>query len=132
MPRPEAFIGSMRTTVLPVPSGCICANGLDWSPDGGVLYFTESFGYSIYAYDFDAATGQIANRRLFAAVDKKSGAFPDGLTVDAEGYVWSVHNKAGRVVRYSPAGDIDRVVELPVPRPCSCASSAGRSSTCCT
>jgi sugar lactone lactonase YvrE len=107
-------------------TGCICADGLDWSPDGRVLYFTESFGYCIYAYDFDAVIGQIANRRLFASVDKKSGAFPDGLTVDAEGYVWSVHNKAGRVVRYSPVGDIDRVVELPVPRPCSCAFGGAR------
>lgn len=107
-------------------SGCICANGLDWSPDGRVLYLTESFGYSIYAYDFDAVTGQSANRHLFASVNKKSGAFPDGLTVDAEGYVWSVHNKAGRVVRYSPVGDIDRVVELPVPRPCSCAFGGKR------
>jgi sugar lactone lactonase YvrE len=102
-------------------TGCVCANGLDWSPDGGVLYFTESFAYGIFAYDFEAATGQIANQRLFASVDKSSGAFPDGLTVDADGYVWSVHNAVGRVVRYSPAGKIDRVVQLPVPRPCGCA-----------
>jgi sugar lactone lactonase YvrE len=100
---------------------CVCANGLDWSPDGRVLYFTESFVYSIFAYDFDAVTGEIANRRLFASVDKDSGAFPDGLTVDAEGGVWSVHNAVGRVVRYTPAGKIDRVVQLPVPRPCGCA-----------
>ena len=102
-------------------TGCVCANGLDWSPDGRVLYFTESFAYGIFAYDFEAATGQIANRRLFASVDKDSGAFPDGLTVDAEGGVWSVHNAVGRVVRYTPAGKIDRVVQLPVPRPCGCA-----------
>jgi len=102
-------------------TGCVCANGLDWSPDGRVLYFTESFAYSILAYDFDAASGQIANRRLFASVDKSSGAFPDGLTVDADGCVWSVHNAVGQVVRYTPAGKIDRVVQLPVPRPCGCA-----------
>jgi sugar lactone lactonase YvrE len=102
-------------------TGCVCANGLDWSPDGRVLYFTESFAYGIFAYDFDAATGQIANRRRFASVDKGSGAFPDGLTVDAEGGVWSVHNAVGQVVRYTPAGKIDRVVQLPVPRPCGCA-----------
>ena len=46
---------------------------------------------------------------------------PDGLTVDAEGGVWSVHNAVGRVVRYTAAGKIDRVVQLPVPRPCGCA-----------
>lgn len=102
-------------------TGCICANGLDWSPDGRVLYFTESFAYSIFAYDFAADTGEITNRRLFTSVDKDLGAFPDGLTVDAEGGVWSVHNVAGRVVRYTSDGKIDRVVQLPVPRPCGCA-----------
>jgi sugar lactone lactonase YvrE len=107
-------------------TGCRCANGLDWSPNGRVLYFTESFAYGIFAYDFDAATGQISNRRQFASVDQNSGAFPDGLTVDAEGGVWSVHNAVGRVVRYTPAGKIDRVVELPVPRPCGCAFGGER------
>jgi sugar lactone lactonase YvrE len=87
-------------------TGCVCANGLDWSPDGRALYFTESFAYGIFANDFDAATGQTANRRLFASVDKKSGAFPDGLTVDAEGGVWSVHNAVGKLVRYTTAGKL--------------------------
>ncbi|HWP28251.1 MAG TPA: SMP-30/gluconolactonase/LRE family protein [Chloroflexota bacterium] len=98
----------------------ICANGLGWSPDNRTMYFTESFRYSIYAYDFDPVTGALTNRRLFAAVDRRSGGFPDGLTVDADGGVWSVHNAVGRVVRYTPAGQIDRVLELPVPRPTSC------------
>jgi sugar lactone lactonase YvrE len=57
---------------------------------------------------------------LFASVDKSSGGFPDGLTVDAAGHVWSVHNAIGRVVRYTPDGRIERMVELPVPRPCGC------------
>lgn len=98
----------------------VCANGLGWSPDNRVFYFTESFRYCIYAYDFDATTGNISNRRVFATLDKDSGGFPDGLTVDAEGFIWSVHNAVGRVVRYTPAGTIDRVIELPVPRPTSC------------
>jgi sugar lactone lactonase YvrE len=99
---------------------CVCANGLGWSPDNRVLYFTESFRYAVYAYDFDPTAGAITNRRVFASVTKKSGAFPDGLTVDAEGFVWSVHNAVGKVVRYSPAGKIERVVDIPVPRPCGC------------
>jgi sugar lactone lactonase YvrE len=99
---------------------CICANGLAWSPDDRLFYFTESFRYGIYVYDFSPEAGSIANRRLFASVDPKAGGFPDGLTVDAEGFVWSVHNAIGRVVRYSPAGETDRVIEMPVPRPTSC------------
>lgn len=99
----------------------ICANGMGWSPDSRTMYFTESFRYAIYAYDFDAASGTLANRRVFASVDRSSGAFPDGLTVDAEGHVWSVQNAIGRVVRYTPAGEIERTIEVPVPRPCGCA-----------
>jgi sugar lactone lactonase YvrE len=97
-----------------------CANGLGWSPDNRTLYFVESFRYSIFAYDFDVERGGIANRRLFASVDHSAGAFPDGLTVDAEGGVWSVHNAAGQVVRYSPAGEVTAVIQLPVPQPTSC------------
>jgi len=108
------------TKVSCMQRGVVCANGLGWSPDNRVFYFTESFRYCIYAYDFDATTGNISNRRVFAALDKDSGGFPDGLTIDAEGFIWSVHNAVGRVVRYTPAGTIDRVIELPVPRPTSC------------
>jgi sugar lactone lactonase YvrE len=99
---------------------CICANGLAWSPDDRLFYFTESFRYGIYAYDFSPEAGTITNRRLFASVDPKSGGFPDGLTVDTEGFVWSIHNAIGRVVRYRPSGEIDREIEMPVPRPTSC------------
>ena len=96
------------------------ANGLAWSPDNRIFYFTESRRYSIYAYDFDAQTGNIHNRRLFVAFDRKAGGIPDGLTVDAQGFIWSALYGGGRVVRYSPAGAVERVVELPVPCPTSC------------
>jgi sugar lactone lactonase YvrE len=108
------------TKVTCVQTGVICANGLGWSPDNKVFYFTESFRYGIYAYDFDPATGNISNRRRFTSVDRDSDGFPDGLTVDEEGFIWSVHNAVGRVVRYNPKGDVDTVIELPVPRPTSC------------
>jgi sugar lactone lactonase YvrE len=98
----------------------ICANGMGWSPDNRVMYFTESFRYAVFAYDFDVAAGTLSNRRVFASLDPKSGGFPDGLTVDAESYVWSVHNAIGKVVRYTPTGEIEREVVLPVPRPCGC------------
>jgi sugar lactone lactonase YvrE len=101
--------------------GVCCSNGLGWSPDSKTLYFAESFRYQIHAYDFDPATGAIANRRLFASVgDAKCGAFPDGLTVDAEGFVWSAQPVFGRLVRYDPKGAIERIIELPVSRGTSC------------
>jgi len=98
----------------------VCSNGMGWSPDNKTMYHTESFRYAVFKYDFDAETGNVSNRAVFAEADKSTGAFPDGLTVDAEGYVWSVHNAVGRVVRYDPSGRIVAVVDVPVPRPCGC------------
>jgi L-arabinonolactonase len=98
----------------------VCANGLGWSPDDRTFYFSESFRYAIFAYDFASDAGALSARRVFATVDRTGGGFPDGLTVDGEGGVWSVHNGAGRVVRYAPDGRVTHEVEVPVPQPTSC------------
>jgi sugar lactone lactonase YvrE len=98
----------------------VCSNGVGWSPDDRTLYFGESFRYAVFAYDFDLDAGAVSARRVFATVDEKSGAFPDGLTVDADGGVWSVQNGVGRVVRYAPDGEVTHEVEVPVPQPTSC------------
>ena len=96
------------------------SNGLGWSPDNRVMYFVESFRHCIHAFDFDSAEGTISNQRVFASVDENSTGVPDGLTVDAEGCVWSAQPGLGQVVRYSPTGAVECVIELPVPRPTSC------------
>jgi sugar lactone lactonase YvrE len=98
-----------------------CSNGLGWSPDNRTMYYAESFAHVIHAFDFDFGTGAIANRRIFATLDPKTGAFPDGLTVDAEGYVWSAQPVFGRLVRYAPDGTIERIIETPVSSPTSIA-----------
>lgn len=97
-------------------SGIRCSNGIAWSPDDRTMYFCESFAYVIHAYDFDAANGTLANRRTFATVDPACGSFPDGITVDAEGFVWCGQPVFGRLVRYDPAGRIERIIALPVSR----------------
>jgi len=91
-----------------------CSNGIAWSPDDRTMYFCESFAYVIHAYDFDAVTGEIENRRTFATVDPVS--FPDGITIDADGFLWCAQPVFGRIVRYDPAGRIERIIELPVSR----------------
>ncbi|HET8863726.1 MAG TPA: SMP-30/gluconolactonase/LRE family protein [Solirubrobacterales bacterium] len=98
----------------------VCGNGLGWSPDNRTFYFCESFRHAIFAYDFDPDAGVLSARRVFATVDQSSGGFPDGLTVDAEGGVWSAQCGAGRVARYAPNGEVTHEVEVPLPQPTSC------------
>lgn len=98
--------------------GFVVGNGFGWSPDGTVMYFTDSSQRCIYAYAFDMATGNLGERRVFATVDADAG-YPDGLTVDSQGGVWSAHWDGWRVTRYRPDGCVDRVIPLPVPRPTS-------------
>jgi sugar lactone lactonase YvrE len=99
-----------------VDSGIICANGPAFSPDGKTAYFADSYVRRIFRYDIDPATGEVGARRPFTTVPDDAG-FPDGMTVDADGFLWNAHWDGWRVTRYAPDGRIDRVVELPVPRP---------------
>ena len=103
-------------------SGLSISNGLCWSPDSMVMYHTDTPSRRINAYDFDAATGVIANQRCLVRTEK--GCFPDGSTVDAEGYIWNAQWNASQVVRYSPAGEIDFILPLPVSQP-TCVAFGG-------
>jgi sugar lactone lactonase YvrE len=101
------------------------ANGIGWSPDRTIMYFTDSFRYCIYAYNYSAESGTIANRRIFVQTSP-DGGLPDGLTVDTEGFVWSAYCGGWRVVRYNPEGKVDREYRLPVANPTSCAFGGER------
>jgi len=103
-------------------SGLTISNGLCWSPDSTVMYHTDTPSRRIHAYDFDAATGAIANQRCLVRTEK--GCFPDGSSVDAEGYIWNAQWGASQVVRYSPEGEVDFVLPLPVSQP-TCVAFGG-------
>ncbi len=136
-PAGNYWVGTMNDKNWTQPSGALykfsdnhiavmqtqvtCANGMGWSPDHRTMYFTDSFKYMIFAYDYDAASGTISNRREFVRLDPNAGIFPDGLTVDSEGCVWSAQVGAGQVVRYDSSGKQERIIQLPVPRVTSCA-----------
>lgn len=101
-------------------TGFHVSNGLGWSPDDRRMYFTDSGAKRIYVYDFDLESGEIANRRSFVELPDGVGS-PDGLTVDCEGFVWSAHWDGWCITRYDPDGRVDRVINMPIPRPTSCA-----------
>jgi sugar lactone lactonase YvrE len=99
--------------------GFTISNGIGWSPDDRTMYFTDTPSRHIYRYDFDPAAGRISNRRVFVEAAPGHGG-PDGLTVDAEGYVWSAQFDRWCVNRYAPDGKLERSVRLPVQRPTTC------------
>jgi sugar lactone lactonase YvrE len=95
------------------------SNGLDWTDDGRLMYFVDSPTQSIDVFDFDLAGGTIANRRTWLRIGSAHG-MPDGLTLDADGYVWVSLWGGGGVRRYAPDGRLDSVIRLPTMYPTSC------------
>lgn len=102
-----------------VDTGFTVSNGMDWSPDDRLMYFADSALGCVFAYDFDLESGSLSNRRVLVQIPPTEGK-PDGLTVDAEGYLWVAVWDGWSVRRYAPDGRLDRVVGVPVPRPSSC------------
>lgn len=98
------------------------SNSICFSPDGKVLYFSDSPKNQIYAYDLCSDTGNISNKRVFARTN--SGVHPDGSCVDSDGCVWNAQWGAGQVVRYTPMGEIDYVLDVPSLQP-TCVSFGG-------
>lgn len=90
-------------TLTTLIEGVTVSNGLGFTPDRRGLYFTDTMKRTITHFDFDAATGDIANGRIFLDTNGEEG-LPDGMTVDAEGYIWSARWDGGVLVRYAPDG----------------------------
>ena len=89
------------------------SNGPCWSPDGGTLYFSDSWIGTTYAYDYDREAGRVSDRRIFAT-SRDLGGLPDGATVDAAGRYWVAVFRAGNVAMFRPDGTLERTIALPV------------------
>jgi sugar lactone lactonase YvrE len=107
-------------TVTRVIEGIAIPNTLTCSPDGRTLYVADSKDSALYAYDLDEDTGELGESRLFAST-AEDGCAPDGSAMDAEGGLWNAQWGGWRLVRYAPDGRIDRIVDMPVEQPTSCA-----------
>ncbi|MEU1570739.1 SMP-30/gluconolactonase/LRE family protein [Streptomyces collinus] len=105
-------------TVEAVLDDVAVSNGTGWSPDGRLMYYIDSPTRRVDVFDY--ADGRISGRRTLAVIEEGAG-FPDGLTVDAEGCVWVALWQGSAVRRYTPGGELDRVIELPVPLVTACA-----------
>ena len=93
-----------------------CANGSAFSPDGAVMYWADTLHGKVWAYDYDVATGEQHNERVFLDFAPLPGR-PDGACVDEAGCYWIACVGGSAVLRVTPAGKVDRTVELPTKRP---------------
>ena len=94
------------------------SNGLAWSPDGATMYQSDTAAKVIYAFDYDVECGQCSNRRVFAEIethDQHHG--PDGAAVDRDGFYLCAVYGEGCLLRFDPAGRLERRIVMPVQYP---------------
>jgi sugar lactone lactonase YvrE len=142
-PRGSLWLGTMRNNVNPDgsagaaggqdgelyrldPDGTVTtwrrdigiSNTVAWSPDHRRFYFADSLANVVWAFDYNPATGSIANERPF--LQGFSRGLPDGSTVDSDGFLWNCRYHGSCIVRVAPDGSIDRIVEMPVQNITTC------------
>jgi sugar lactone lactonase YvrE len=102
-----------------VLDGLTLPNGLGWSPDDRTFYLVDSEDRVVWAFDFDAATGRIDNRRVLHRFGPPG--LPDGLCVDERGYLWIAMWRGSCLTVLTPDGEVADIVPMPVRQPTSCA-----------
>ncbi|MDT0447133.1 SMP-30/gluconolactonase/LRE family protein [Streptomyces johnsoniae] len=105
-------------TVTTVLDGLTIPNGPVFSPDGRTMYLADSALGTVEAFTVDPGTARLSGRRPLFEIDRDTGS-PDGMTVDAQGCVWSAIWRAGQVRRYAPDGRLLKIVEVPAVQPSS-------------
>jgi sugar lactone lactonase YvrE len=110
------FVLDAHLNLKPVLKGLTISNGLGWSPNNKVMYVTDSGVKTIWAFDYDPEKLVLSNRRVFS---KDIDYYPDGLAVDKNGCVWSAKWDGGCIVKYSPDGKVEKIIDLPIKRPTS-------------
>jgi len=136
-PAGRVFCGTMATsshagrlyrldtdgTITPVVDGVGVSNGMGFTPDRKAMYYVDSRPREVYKFDYDESTGVITNRRVFVKTPDDEGV-PDGMTVDAEGFVWVAKWDGGCLIRFRPDGTEERRITFPAKK-VSCPTFGG-------
>jgi sugar lactone lactonase YvrE len=94
------------------------SNTLVWNADRTRFYFADTLRNRICFYEYDPESGSIQGEHAFPKhFDRGS---PDGSAIDVEGYLWNCRYRGGCIVRFSPGGEVDRVIEIPASSPTNC------------
>jgi D-xylono/L-arabinono-1,4-lactonase len=100
--------GDLSTVI----EGTGVSNGMGFTPDLSAMYHTDSTKREITRYRYTRSTGELSDPELFVRTPEGEGV-PDGMTVDAEGYVWSARWDGNALFRYSPDGELERTYPFP-------------------
>ncbi|MDC0624595.1 SMP-30/gluconolactonase/LRE family protein [Alphaproteobacteria bacterium] len=100
-----------------VEEGLGIPNTFVWSPDNTNFYFTDTLNGTILSYDFELEIGELSNKKNFATFDR---GHPDGSTIDTDGCVWNCRWGGSCIVRFTPSGKVDQIIEMPVQNITNC------------
>jgi L-arabinonolactonase len=101
-----------------VATGVTVSNGLAFSPDGSTMYWADTGRATVWAYDFDLDSGTRTNERVFLDFSGSDlPGKPDGACVDEDGCYWVACVYGWSLLRATPDGKVDRIIELPIERP---------------
>lgn len=104
-------------------TGIKISNSLCWSPDSSFLYHSDTPTRSIQRYAFDPINMELGEAEPF--IETEPNCYPDGSIVDADGFLLNAQWGGSKVVRYSPEGNVDTELRLPVSQP-TCVAIGGR------
>lgn len=89
------------------------SNGMAWSPDHKIFYYIDTPTREVKAFDYDVATGVIANPRGVIIIPDSLG-WPDGMTSDVQGNLWIAMWGGAQVTRWNPnTGQLLEQVSIP-------------------
>ena len=96
------------------------SNGLAWSVDYKTFYYIDTPTREVKAFDYDLATGQIANPRVAIHIPESLG-WPDGMTSDTDGNLWIALWGGAQVTKWNPkTGKLLEQIPVPALQTSSC------------
>ena len=100
-----------------IEEGLGIPNTFVWSPDNNNFYFSDTLKGTILSYNFELENGELSNKKELASFNR---GHPDGSTIDTDGCIWNCRWGGSCIVRFTPNGQVDQIIEMPVENITNC------------
>ena len=94
-------------------AGTNCSNGMAFTQDESIMYWTDTSGRTLYKFRYHKEAGDLTDREVFYACPEGEGA-PDGTAMDRDGNLWSARWGGSRICLISPDGKKYDELKFPV------------------